>query len=33
MINIIQYPQDTHFIKPLFLIGLGITIHEVHNEV
>ncbi|CAD8150320.1 unnamed protein product [Paramecium pentaurelia] len=29
MINIIQYPQDTHFVKPLFLIGLGITIHEI----
>ncbi|CAD8057535.1 unnamed protein product [Paramecium sonneborni] len=29
MINIIQYPQDTHFVKPLFLIGLGVTIHEI----
>lgn len=33
MINIIQYPPDTHFLKPLSLIGLGATIHEVHDEV
>lgn len=32
MFNIVQYPNDTHFLKPLGLLGAGVLVHEVISQ-
>lgn len=33
MFNIVQYPNDTHFLKPLGLLGAGVLVHEVISHI